>query len=257
MNSFWPSWKENGSFAALLTILLLALSALGGMKAWNAYTEHDSIGRVLRDRDTITIAGEGKVTGKPTLAQVDVGLYSEGADVPAVQQDNAKKVNAIIDAMKGLGIADADLQTNNYNIYPRYDYTNGAQKVIGYAVSQNLGVRVRDLSKVGVVLTQVTQAGANQVNGVNFTIDDPTELKQEARKKALDDARKKAQELADALGVKVVRVVTFSESSVTPGPVPYNYRGLSATASAAPAAPDIQPGVLDLSSTISVTFEIR
>lgn len=257
MNTFWPSWKENGYFAALLTILLLSLSVLGGMKAWNAYTEHGTIGRALRDRDTITIEGQGKVTGQPTLAQVDVGLYSEGTDVPDVQQQNAKKVNAIIDAMKALGIAEKDLQTNNYSIYPRYDYAGGTQKVIGYAVSQNVDVKVRDLTKIGVVLTQVTQAGANQVNGVNFTIDDPTQLKQEARKKALDDARKKAQELADALGVKVVRVVTFSESSGTPGPMPYNFKGLSAVQSAAPVAPDIQPGTLDLTSTISVTFEIQ
>jgi hypothetical protein len=196
------------------------------------------------------------VTGKPTLAQVDIGLYSEGRDVPQVQADNSAKVNAIMDSMKGLGIAEADLQTSNYSIYPKFDYTNGQQTVNGYVVSQSVHVKVRDLAKVGTVLAKVGQLGANQVNGVSFTIDDPTELKQQARALALENAKKKAQELATALGVDVVRVVTFSESSPMPGPIPYNYRALDAGVAAAPT-PEIQAGSLDVTSNVSVTFEIR
>lgn len=252
-----PSWKENPTFAALLSVVAIALTVFIGVKAWNGVAEHDQIGRALRDRDVITIDGEGKITSKPTLAKIDVGLYSEGLNVPSVQTKNAQTVNAITAGLKALGIKDADLQTSNYSISPKYDYTNGVQRVIGYTVSQSLTVNVRDLAKVGDAIAKATELGANQINGVNFTIDDPTEQKLEARKKAIDDARKKAQELADAMGVTLVKVVTFSESSSpTPSPMPYAMRAMD-SAGVTAIAPDIQAGSLDVVAHVSVTFEIR
>jgi len=258
MNSFWPDWKENQLFTGLLALLCVALIAFVGFKAWNARSEHDQIGHAPRSRDTITIDGEGKVTGKPTLAQVDLGMFMEGKDVPQLQNDNSQKVNAIIAAMKGLGIAEADLQTSNYTISPKFEYKDGVQNVIGYTISQNLSLKVRDLSKLSAVLAKAGQLGTNQVNGVSFTIDDPTELKQEARKKALQDARSKAQELADALGVTVEHVVTFSESSnPLMQPLPYMYKAEATGMGGGGSAPEIQPGSLDVISHVSVTFEIR
>lgn len=244
--------------SVLLTVLLVALIALFGLKAWNTYAEHNSIGQAPLEPHTMTIDGDGKVTGKPTLAQIDIGVYSEGTDVPSVQNDNSQKVNAMTAAMQDLGIAEADLQTSNYNISPKYDYKNGQQNVVGYSVSQNVSVKVRDLTKVGAALAKAGQLGANQVNGVSFTIDDPSQLQQQAREKALADARKKADELAGALGVQIIRVTTFSETSANPQPIPYAFRsdtGLGA--SAAPIAPAIQTGSLDVTSHVSVTFEIR
>lgn len=257
MNSIWPKWNENRLFTVLLTLVFVALTSVLLVKTWNAFSLHAVIGKAPTSRDVITIDGEGKVSGKPTLAEIDVGLYTEGTEVPAAQADNTNKVNVITRAMKDLGVADADIQTNNYSIYPRYDYKDGKQSVIGYSVSQNVHLKIRDLSKIGNALSLAAQSGANQINGVNFTIDDPTQLKQEARKKALEDARNKAEELAKALHLDVSRVVTFSESSVNPVPAPYNYRADAAVSSAAPAAPDIQPGSLDILSHVSVTFEIR
>ncbi|MDO8617939.1 MAG: SIMPL domain-containing protein [Candidatus Uhrbacteria bacterium] len=257
-SSFWPDWKENRLFTALLALLCIAFIFLVGFKAWNAFGEHDQIGHAPRSRDTITMDGEGKVTGKPTLAQIDLGMFMEGKDVPELQNQNSQKVNAIIAAMKGLGIAEADLQTSNYTISPKFEYKDGSQNVVGYMISQNLNLKVRDLSKLSAVLAKAGQLGTNQVNGVSFTIDDPTELKQEARKKALQDARNKAQELADALGVKVERVVTFAESSNPMiQPFPYMYKAEATGLGGGGTAPDIQPGSLDVISRVSVTFEIR
>jgi len=252
--NFWPKFRENPIFAALLAALFVLILALVGVRTWNDVSAHKQIGRAPLSRDTITIDGLGKVTGKPTLAVVDVGLYAEGQDVPTVQQSNSNKVNAIIAAMKDLGMAEADLQTSNYSISPKFDYKNGTQNVVGYTVSQSLTVKVRDLAKVGAVLAKAGQLGANQINGVTFTIDDPTQLKQEARKKALADAYAKAKELSEAMGVQVVKVVTFSESSSANTPVPYLYRTDAAIGG---AAPDIQAGSLDVVSDVSVTFEIR
>jgi len=236
--------------AALLVVFLAAVS-------YKTLLESHQVGFAPRVADTFTISGEGKVSGQPTLAQVGVGLYSEGTDVATVQTTNATKLNAVIDAMKQMGIASDDLQTSNYNIQPKYQYTDGNQTVVGYTVSQSVNIKVRDLTKVGAIVSKAGQLGANQVNGVTFTIDDPSELQQQARAKAIDDARKKADELAKAMGVTIVRITTFSESSNTPTPPPiYAYRD-AVGAAPAPVAPDIQSGSLDVMSNVSVTFEIR
>ena len=106
----------------LVAVFLLGATLLMFSQARNASLQRKYIGQVPNQRDTITIEGEGKITAKPTLAQVNIGLYSEGQDVPAVQTDNTQKVNAMIGALKDLGIAEADLQTSNYTISPKYDY---------------------------------------------------------------------------------------------------------------------------------------
>lgn len=251
--------KDNkGVLAGAWTGVAIILVVFLGAQAWKTVLEGAEVGREPAGRDTIDIVGEGKVSAQPTLAEVNLGLYSEGRDIPATQEDNAKKVNAIIAALKGMGIAEADMQTSNYSISPRYEYVDGRQNIIGYSVSQNLSIKVRNLSQVGAVVSRAGELGSNQVNGVNFTIDEPSMIEQAARKEAIDDAEKKALELAKSLGVRLVRVVGFSES--TPGtPVPmYAYRAeLDAAQSAPPVAPEIQPGQLDVKATVTVTYEIR
>lgn len=253
-----PSWKEQKFSAVLVMLFFVVLIGFVGTKTWNEYALHDQIGLSPKTADTFTVGGEGKVSGQPTLAQVDVGLMSEGKEVAEAQGENSRKVNAILVAIKGLGIAEADLQTNQYGIAPKYEYKDGKQTVVGYTVSQNLNVKVRDLKKVGVVLAKAGELGANQINGVQFTIDDPTSLQQEARKKALADAKQKAAALADALGVRIVRVTTFSESSGPQPVMPYGFRAMEMMdGPAAAPAPDIQAGSLDVRSHVSVTFEIH
>ncbi len=242
----------NGILVAVGTVLVLYLAIL----SIKALAEYGRVGLEPRPRDTFTIQGEGKISAQPTLAEVDLGLYSEGQDVAPVQQANASKVNAIVSALKQMGVADDDIQTSNYSISPKFEYRDGIQNVVGYIVSQNLKVKVRNLSNVGAVLSRAGELGANQVNGVRFTIDDPTEVRQQARTKAIEDAKRKAQELADAMGVRLVKIVTFSESTGGTEPPPVFYRGLEAAPVPA-VVPDIQAGALDVQSNVSVTFEIR
>lgn len=256
----FPTFKDQPLVVSLLTALALMAILLMGANAWNALTERKYIGRIPDQRDTITIEGEGKVTAKPTLAELNAGLYTEARDVLAAQQENTQKVNTMTSALRALGIAEADMQTNNYSIGPRYDYGTNKPRIIGYSVSQNLQIKVRDLAKVGTILSRLGELGANQIYAVSFTIDDPSSLKQDARRKALEDARKKADELGKALGVEIVRVVTFTEGGQMPNnPTPF-YRAEAmdaATATIAPPVPDIQAGSLDVTSHVSVTYEIR
>lgn len=251
MNGFKSSiYRSAWSGVAIVLMVFLGILAMKTVK------EINQVGYEPRGRDTITISGEGKVSAKPTLAQISLGLYTEGADVPAIQDQNSRKTNAIIQGLKEMGLSEADMQTSNYSIQPRYDYTDGRQSIIGYSVSQNLSIKVRDLSKVGAVIAKAGELGSNQVNGVTFTIDEPSALQQAARAEAIQDARKKAMELANAMGVSLVKVVTFSESSGgNVPPMPF-YRD-AAVAQNAVTAPDIQPGELDVTANVSVTFEVR
>ncbi|MBM3204824.1 SIMPL domain-containing protein [Candidatus Uhrbacteria bacterium] len=250
-------FKEQKALSFLTGAVLVMLFFFLGVKAWNGFAEHDAIGRQPLQRDTITIDGEGKITSPPTIGRADLGVYSEAKDAASAQKDNAEKMNAIQSAMQKLGIKKEDMQTSGYHVGPKYDWTRG-QVITGYTVSQTLNVKIRDLNKVGEVLAQAGALGANQVNGVQFSIEDPAAAKQEARKKAIEDARAKANELAKSLGLKVARVVNFTEhTNDMPRPYPYMMDAVATKESAAPMAPDIQPGTTDIVSNVSVTFEIQ
>lgn len=241
----------------LAGLTLVVLAVFLGFKARNTYAERDYIGKAVRDRDVITVNGHARVTVKPDLALLDLGIYSEGATVAEVQQGSTQKMNAIIDAVKAMGIKDADIQTTNYNLQPKIDWSTGKQSITGYTLSQSVNVKVRDLNKVGDVIQKGVSLGANQVNSVQFTVDDPTTLQDDARLKAITDARTKAGALADALDLHIVKVVTFGESGGSiPGPIPYGMGGGIMAADKA-VAPSTQPGSLDVDMNVSVTFEVR
>lgn len=253
-----PNAKEQPYLYGIVLAIGVLVCVYLLLQSRNLIAEHRIIGRAPITRDTITIDGMGKVNAEPTLAQVDVGLMSEGRDVPTAQTENTRKMNAITAQLKSLSIDRQDIRTSNYSIQPKYEYKDGIQTIIGYTVSQNISVKVRDLSKIGTVLERSVQSGANQVNGVQFTLDDPTELQQEARKKAIEDAKQKAEALAQTLGVRIDKVVTFTEGSSN-GAVPmplYAYKAMDGAA-VAPSVPEIQSGSLDVVSHVSVTFEVR
>lgn len=252
------SYKEQPVLLALAGILLAVLVLFVGVKTWNAAVEHKYIGKPATVRDTITIQGEGKVTAKPTLALVQFGVVTQAATPAQAQSANTAKMNTVNQAMKELGIAVDDLETSGYNLNPNYDYAKSPMTIQGYILSQNLSVKVRDFEKVGTVLERGVALGINQVNTVQFTIDEPAELREEARMKALQDAKKKADALADALGVDIVRVVSFSENGWSdPNPGVMYYARNEAVSAAAPMAPSIQSGTQDVQTSVSVTYEIR
>lgn len=242
-----------GIFAALGIVLILFV----GAKARNAIEEYTYIGRAIRDRDTITITGEGKVTAKPDLARMDLGVQTDALTVSQAQRENTKKMNEILAALKQLGVKTEDMQTAHYSIFPKQEWKEGKSTIIGYTVAQNVSVKVRNLDHVGEVLAKAGELGANQVGGIQFTIDEPQKLQDNARGKAIEDARKKAHVLAKQLGLDIVKVVTFSEHAGSQ-PLPIYTRAMPAAMlmEAAPA-PTIEPGSLDVTANLSVTFEVR
>ncbi|MEK7606837.1 MAG: SIMPL domain-containing protein [Patescibacteria group bacterium] len=255
---FWPTWRENKLFTALLGLVGLGVVLLLGVKTMNGFKENAFIGKP-EIRDMITIEGEGKVAGVPEIAVIGVGISTENKEVVKAQTENNTKMTTLIGRVKGFGVDSKDIQTTNYSLSPQYEWPDGKRVLRGYRVTQEVQVKIRDLGKIGAILSSVGESGANQVSGVSFTIDDPETLREQAREKALENARAKAKSVAEKAGVKLGKLVTFSEYS--PSGSTY-YKGFDsyamglggATEAAAPAP--VESGSLDIVVNVNVTYEI-
>ncbi len=255
--SFWPSWSENKIFTVLVSLALIAFLVLVSVMTRNLLKNYDYIGRPGEQRDTITISGEGKITALPDIATVMLGLNTEKKTVAAAQKENTDKMNQLIKKLKDQGIDSKDIKTTNYSIYPQYDWVNGRQILRGYQVNQTVTVKIRNLDKVGDVLSIAGDLGLNQVGGLSFDIDEPETIKQEARIKALENARDKAMALAQVMSVKLGKVVSFSESSSVPPPI-YKTYAAEGIGGAAPApAPEVSSGSIDVIVDATVVYEIK
>ncbi|MFA6447244.1 MAG: SIMPL domain-containing protein [Patescibacteria group bacterium] len=236
-------------------LLGVALIILVIAQTRNAFQQYNYIGKT--GRDTISIEGTGKVVAKPDVAKITLGVTTDGASVKDIQDQNSKKMNAIIAAVKDLGVKADDIQTQQYSVSPRYDWANGKQTLLGYTITQQVEIKVREVDKAGTVLAKAGELGANQMGDMQFVIDDPSALEAQARGKAIEDAKTKAEALASQLGMTVVRVVSFSESSnASYPPIAFGARDM-AMKSEAVAAPQIEVGTNDVIKNVSVVFEVR
>lgn len=237
-----------------ISLILIVGTIYLGILSWNALKQHNYIGVSEEPRHSITISGEGKVTGVPDVARIDLGHSVEKKTVAQAQKDNTEKMNAIINKLKkDYKIEDKDVRTTSYYITPSYDWINGKQVLRGYQVSQNLSVKIRSLDQVSKILDEAGSAGLNQIGGLTFEIDDPEILKQEARIKALNKAKEKAEALAQVTGVKLGRIVSFSESSNEPFTPAYKSYELGIGGG---AAPSVEPGSTEISVIATVVYEI-
>jgi len=239
---------------------LLILSVFFVFKIRNAAREYGYIGRAPLNQYTVAIEGQGKVSGKPDVAVINLGVQSEAVTVKAAQDDNTKKMNNIIKSVKDSGVKDEDIQTTNYNIYPKYSYEQykGISNIVGYTVSQSVTVKVRELDKTGAILSKAGELGANTVGGVQFTIDNPETIKAEARQKAIDNAKTKAEELFKKLGVAPGRIVSFSEYAPGYGGAVYYAKEAAMGMGGGDASvSSIESGSLDVIVNVNLVFEIK
>ncbi len=248
--------------------LLITLTVFIGLSALGALMNLRYIGAGVPATNTIAVSGYGEAFGAADIATFSFAIVSEKSTVAAAQTDATAKINAVTEYLKSAGLDQKDIQTTDYSVNPQYDYVTqacpqgvycpgGKQVLRGYQVSQTTTVKARDTSKAGDLLSGVGGKGATQVSGLQFTFDDPNKLQNDARGKAIADAKTKADQLAKQLGVTLVRVVSFNENGTTPGPIYYaKSMGMGATESA-PASPDISVGQNKVTSNVSVTYEIR
>jgi uncharacterized protein YggE len=231
--------------ATLAAVLLLA-AACG---------DNTTIQQADKPDAGITVSGEGRVTAPPDLARLSLGVSALAPSVAEAREQAAASLSAMIQSLKDNGVADKDIQTQQLSIYPEYSYDNGQQTLRGFRVTNTVDVKIRDIDRTGEVVDDAVAAGGNTttINGLFFSIEDPTSLQDEARKKAVEDARARAEIIADAAGVDLGDPISISESG---GPVPLPEFGRGAAAPAADTGTPIQTGELDVVINVSVTFKL-
>jgi uncharacterized protein YggE len=209
---------------------------------------------------TISVTGVGEVIVVPDTANIQIGVQVFNEELAEAQRQSTEQITTIIDTIKAAGIADKDIQTSNYSVSIRQQYdpnTGIATEVLGYDIYNTLSVTVRDLDELGTILDQVVSAGANQIYGIYFFTSDLTKATEQARTAAVEDAKARATQLAEAAGVEVGRIVNISEGfSSAPLPTDYGKGGRGAGMAEDAAAVPVQPGTQTVQISVSVTYEI-
>lgn len=218
---------------------------------------------------TISVDGKGEVLAVPDIGMFSFSVEAEGDTASAAQETSATKINDILNYLKEQGVAENDIETANYNLYPRYRYEErvcvmgsycppGERVQDGYTVNQSVTVKVRETDKAGDLITGVGERGATNISGLSFTIDDTDALRAEARDQAIADARDKAEKLADSLGVDIVRIIGYYENS---GDYKTSYyareESVSLMAGDSSAAPQLPMGEESTTVQVNVTYEIK
>ncbi|MBP9749390.1 MAG: SIMPL domain-containing protein [Candidatus Pacebacteria bacterium] len=261
----WPGTRLQGS----ITLVLVLLAAFLFAQTINTLKEYRFIGGGVAPSTTISIAGEGEVFAIPDTAQFDFTVMREGATASEVQRTATEKVTELVSALKEKGVNEQDIKTVSYRVEPKYEWQPKAcvsypcdrkQVQTGFTLEQSFQVKVRALDTAGELLTLMSEKGATAVSNISFTLADEEGFRTQARKLAIEDAKKKAEQLAKELGVSVVRIVGFYESAGD-RPMPYAkmmFSEQSVDAAMAPAPAAVVPtGENRFVSTVEVTYEIR
>lgn len=204
----------------------------------------------------ITVTGEGTVAAVPDMATVSLGVTTNGDTARAALDANSAALAAVIARLKASGVAATDIQTSGLSLGPVFDYaassSGGAPKPTGFQASNMVTVEVHALDALGTMLDAAVGDGANTLNGIFFGLEDSAPKADEARLKAMADARRKAELLAEAAGARLGAIVAIGEGGAV---VPYAGFGGAAFDRAASAVP-VASGELAVSATLSVTWEL-
>ena len=200
----------------------------------------------------VSVVGEGIVQAQPNVARITIGADVTDASLANAQAEAARRMDAVVSKMKDDGIADTDIRTVAYNVTPQYDQN---QALRGYEVLNQVDVRTTNVGGLGALLDDAVAAGATRIYGISFESSDMESLKNQARDQAMANALAKAQQLAKDGGVSLGRPIAIDESD-TGGVTPVQLRSAAPAAQAAPQTP-IQPGQLQVSTTVRVVYAIQ
>ena len=201
--------------------------------------------------EPFVVMGEGKVSVTPDIAKLSFGIQQTGPSLKQVQNDVNAKTKTLTSALKKLGVDEENIKTVSYNVYPQYDYTNPGQKITGYLVSTDYEVTIKDFDKVNEIIVAGTSTGANTVGNISFELNDSTKTEKtnEAREKAVADAKSKAEGLAKAAGISLGKIINVSENqNLGIRPIAFSDKSTQ---------PEIQPGTTEINIVISLSYELR
>lgn len=258
--------KNYVGIAAVIALIMFAYAIQSYVNSYSKTIEPSSF-------RSFTVQGTGEVVAIPDVAQFTYSVIAEGdTDLGKTQSSAVAKANAIKDFVKAEGINKEDIKDTQYSVEPRYQYfqcnryaeRNGEiqpcppPEIVGYTVRQTTQIKVRNFESIGVLLGGVVDKGANNVSQLQFTIDDPTEVQNEARAEAIAKAKVKAQSIAKAGGFSVGKLLGISEGSNNNYyQRDYAFAEMAMADGVGGAAPSIEPGSQDVSVNVTLTYEIR
>lgn len=206
----------------------------------------------------VTVTGDATVNARPDTALVTVAVVTQGATALAAQQENARKSEAVVRAVRAAAGAGAEVQTSGYSLQPEYTYRQNESPLIkGYQARNSVNVTLPDLTRVGAVIDAATAAGANNVDNLSFTLRQDRTARNQALADATRAALNKAQTIAQALGGRVARILEVQEVGTQPRPIPlYEARGSAKLISADAQQTPVEVGTLDIRSQVQLVAEI-
>lgn len=216
-----------------------------------------------QDAAVISVTGTGEVSAAPDTAFINSGVTTQGATAREALDANTKAMNDLLATLKEAGIEPRDVQTSGFSVSPNYVYTDARDengytlppKINGYQVYNTVNVRIRDLATLGAVLDKQVNVGANTINGITFSVADPSKLYDEARKAAFADAKEKAELYAEAAGETLGLLKSVSESQGYDQPQPYMMKSVDMAAASAPVP--VATGELSFSINVQVTWSVE
>jgi uncharacterized protein len=254
----------------LLFIFLVILSLFFTVKVLAEFRSYGMMGS--GGANTITLTGYGEVMAVPDTASIHFTIQREAKTVKAAQDLVATTEKDALAFLKKSGVAEKDVKTSNASVYPKYEYQTsagsvpcnefgcpprGTSVITGYEASESITVKVRNADDAGEIMQGLGALGISNLNGPNFSIDDEDDLKAEARRRAIEDARKKGQALARDLGVRLGRIASFTESGDN-YPIMYGKLEMMDSVRSSPSAPaELPKGENTISSNVTITYEIR
>ena len=244
----------------VVIVFMVSLIILVNVQIFNGVKEGSYIGKGYEFQNIISFSGEGEVYVKPDMGLVTLSVVNEDKDVSSATEENTKRVNNIILFLKNNNVEEKDIKTTDFSISPRYDYLDSGKRVLaGYQINQSIEVKIRDIGNVGTILEGAVTAGANQVGSINFVVDDSEEYEKEARALAIADAKQKAYELSEQLGVTLVEIVNFNEGGNYPiyDYDEYSEKRVVGMGMLESSVPDIQVGENTIRSSVSISYSIK
>ncbi len=263
--------QDKGKLMKVLFVLAILACVYVGTLIVSEVKGLKFIGGGTPASNVISFEGKGEVSAKPDVAEINFTITDNQKEMKDAQTKVTEKETAVLAFLDKSGIAKKDIKTEGYNSYPKYDYvtpcyrgygmpcSQAEPKITGYEVSENITVKVRDLTKAGDVVKGIGAIGVSNLSGPNFAVENEDALKAQARKIAIEEAKEKAKKLSKDLGVNLVRIVNFSENGNYP--VPMYASGMMAkdtmaVVESAPS-PELPTGENKITSNVTITYEIR
>jgi uncharacterized protein YggE len=248
--------KDNKLLLVVIALLLVVSIVATGVLILRQDNKSEKVSIPQKESivNTISVSSNGKVTVLPDVGYISLGVETHNADVKKAENENSNIMDAIQKAVTKLGVEETDIKTTRFNIYPRYG--EKTDKPERYMVSNTIEITVKKIEDISKIIDASVDAGANRTNNIRFDVLDREASYNEALQNAIENAKVRAQKIADAAGLKIVGVVTVNENSSAPT-IFYNQMRYEKSLASDNMAPPISTGDMEITANVAVTYEVE